>query len=265
MKTKQTYLKMLIMFLPSLFFCLQVESQKAIFLHHSTGNGVYKEGKVNEWIADYNKKNNSNIELTERAFPNKPYAWKNYAYDYWNLWINGECDSGKPGIECMETLSKDYQMIIFKHCFPGAHVQEDTGNPDITSETMSLENYKVQYRALRDMMDKYPKNVFGVWTLASLHRLSTNPEEGRRAAEFVKWVKEQWLTEDGKSHDNILIFDFWGLTAEHQQNPRQGQVNCLRFEYERSHESGDSHPNTKANEAVGPVFAKFIANALADR
>ena len=71
--------------------------------------------------------------------------------------------------------------------------------------------------------------------------------------------------EDGKSHDNILIFDFWGLTAEQKEEPDQGQVNCLRYEYERSHESGDSHPNTKANEAVGPVFGKFIVNALKNK
>jgi len=165
----------------------------------------------------------------------------------------------------MNTLSQDYHMIIFKHCFPGAHVLEDTGNPDINSERKSLENYKVQYRALREMMDEYPNNLFVVWTLAPLHRLSTIPENAHRAKEFVEWVNEQWLTEDGKDHDNILIFDFWGLTAEQKEESGQGQVNCLRYDYEKSHESGDSHPNIKANEAVGPVFGKFIVNALKDK
>ena len=115
------------------------------------------------------------------------------------------------------------------------------------------------------MMDNYPDNIFGVWTLAPLHRLSTNPEDAQRAAAFVEWVNKQWLTEDGKSHDNILIFDFWGLTAETSEKPDKGQANCLRYEYEKSHESGDSHPNTMANEAVGPVFAKFIVDALVDK
>jgi hypothetical protein len=262
MKTKQYYLKTLSLILPAILLCLQVDSQKAVFLHHSTGGNVYKEGNVNAWITDYNKENNSKIELTERAFPNKPYKWKNYPFDYWNLWVNGACDSAEPGIVCMKTLSRDYRMIIFKHCFPGAQVLEDTGNPDIKAESKSLENYKVQYRALREMMDQYPDNIFVVWTLVPLHRLSTTPENAQRAKEFVKWVDGEWLTEDGKSHDNILIFDFWGLTAEKKEKPGQGQINCLRYEYERSHESGDSHPNTKANEAVGPIFAKFIADVL---
>ena len=262
MKTKQYYLKMLSMIFPTVLFCLQVDSQKAVFLHHSTGGNVYKEGKVSEWIADYNQENNSHIELTERAYPNKPYEWKNYPFDFWNLWVKGACDSEKSGIECLNTLSRDYQMIIFKHCFPGAQVLDDTGDPDINSERKSLENYKIQYRALRKQMDSYPDNIFVVWTLASLHRLSTTPENAQRAKEFVEWVKVEWLKEDGRSHDNILIFDFWELTAEQYKEPGQGQVNCLRYEYERSHESGDSHPNTKANEAVGPVFAKFIVDAL---
>jgi hypothetical protein len=262
MKTKRHHLMTLAMILPAAMFCLQVNSQKAIFLHHSTGNGVYKEGKVSEWIEKYNEKKGSKIEITERSYPNKPYPWKNYAYDYWNLWINGECDSEEPGIECMETLTRDYKMIIFKHCFPGAHVSEDTGQPDISSETKSLENYKLQYRALLEMMDQYPDNIFGVWTLAPLHRLATNPEEAKGAKEFVDWVNHEWLKEDGKCHDNILIFDFWALTAEQNLNPFVGQSYCLRYDYEKSHGSGDSHPNKSANEAVGPVFAKFIVKAL---
>jgi len=262
MKTENLHLRMVSMVLTAMFLCLTAVGQKAIFLHHSTGGNVYQEGKVNAWITDYNQQHNTQIELTERAFPNEPYEWKNYPYDYWNLWINGKCDSGKPGIECMQTIARDYRMIIFKHCFPGAQVLEDTGNPDISSERKSLENYKLQYRALREMMDQYPDHIFVVWTLVPLHRLATTPENAQRAGEFVEWVNEEWLSEDGKSHDNILIFDFWNLTAEHEQKPAQGQLNCLRYEYERSHESGDSHPNKEANETVGPVFAKFIATAL---
>jgi hypothetical protein len=265
MKTIQLPLRILILVLPALLSCLPASSQKAIFLHHSTGGNVYQEGKVDAWITEFNQQHGTHIELTERAFPNDPYEWKNYPFDYWNLWINGACDSGKPGIECMKTIAGVYRMIIFKHCFPGAQVLEDTGNPDITSEKKTLGNYKLQYRALREMMDRYPDNIFVIWTLVPLHRLSTTPENAQRASEFVEWVNKEWLAEDGRSHDNILIFDFWKLAAEHEQKPEQGQVNCLRYDYERSHESGDSHPNKKANEAIGPVFARFIIDGLTDK
>ena len=111
-------------------------------------------------------------------------------------------------------------------------------------------------------MDQYPGKKFIVWTLAPLHRLETTTEEASRAREFVNWVKSSWLTEDGKSHPNIYIFDFFGLVAESNPTPVNGKVNCLKYEYEKSHTIVDSHPNTLANTTVGPIFAQFIVNTF---
>ncbi|MFW5733720.1 MAG: hypothetical protein ACOCWR_01540, partial [Oceanidesulfovibrio sp.] len=82
------------------------------------------------------------------------------------------------------------------------------------------------------------------------------------AAEFVDWVKNEYLTEDGAVHPNIHIFDFYGLAAEAGKNPAKGEPNCLRYEYEQSHEDSDSHPNEKANRSIGPKFAAFIVQVL---
>jgi hypothetical protein len=111
-------------------------------------------------------------------------------------------------------------------------------------------------------MDAYPNNKFIVWTLAPLHRLATNEQEAARAAEFVQWVKNTWLQEDEKEHPNIYIFDFFELVAEHDNAPQNGKVNCLKYGYEKSHVSNDSHPNTAANAYVGPIFAQFIVNTI---
>ncbi|KPL11296.1 MAG: hypothetical protein AMS26_20230, partial [Bacteroides sp. SM23_62] len=169
-----------------------------------------------------------------------------------------------PGIECIESLVEQYQVIIFKHCFPGAAIQAESGSPEVSSEVKTRGNYKLQYRALRDRMDHYPRTIFIVWTLAPLHRMSTSPEDAARAREFVDWVKDEWLTEDGSEHKNIKIFDFWGYVAETNANPDSGEVNCLRYEFESSHSNGDSHPNTTANETVGPLFAEFIASTISN-
>ena len=141
-------------------------------------------------------------------------------------------------------------------------MQPDSGNPNIASSTKSLENYKLQYRALRDLMDGYPDNRFIVWTLAPLHRLATNAETAQRARQFVDWVNTEWLTEDGQTHDNIFLFDFWGQAAESDPNPQNGQVNTLKYEYEKSHSGSDSHPNQLANETIGPIFAQFIVDTI---
>jgi hypothetical protein len=236
--------------------------QSAIFLHHSTGSGVYSEGNVAGWIDTYNTDHGTGYSIAERSYPNSPYPWDNYPYDYWNLWLNNACDNENPDMACLDNLCANYQVIIFKHCFPGAGIEADDGNPSISSSKMTLANYKLQYRALRELMDSYTDNRFIVWTLTPLHRLATDAESAARARQFVDWVKNDWLTEDGKAHPNIAIFDFFGYIAESNPNPDNGAVNCLKYDYESSHSNSDSHPNTLANQTVGPLFAQFVVNTI---
>ena len=260
------YKKIINLFL-LLFFFLSVKAQneKIIFLHHSTGRMVYYKGNVADSIEAYNQKNNTHISVTERNFPNKPYPWENYPYDYWNIWLNGYGDNhrGKPeypNVECLEDLCKEYTVIILKHCFPGAGILEDTGYPDVGSKRKSLENYKVQYRALRDKFDSFPDTDFILWTLVPLHRLDNNAQtNSSRAKEFVDWVKSDWLIEDGKQRKNIHIFDYFSLAAELDSKATAPRiVNCLKYEYELSHDGNDSHPNELACREIGPKFAEFI-------
>lgn len=237
-------------------------SQNVIFLHHSTGNNVFKEGNVPGLIDSYNKTYGKSLNVTERSYPDDPWPWSNYPYDYWKLWIDGSCNPDNPRIECIKSLAGKYDMIIFKHCFPGAGIKPNTGKPDITSDVKSLENYKEQYRALRSLFDSYPGTKFMVWTLAPLHRLATTPEDAVRAREFAVWVKKEWLKEDKKAHPNIYIFDFFSLVAELKAKPSDGVRYCLKYDYERDHSSSDSHPNLAANQYAGPLFAKAIERAF---
>ncbi len=232
--------------------------EKVIFLHHSTGGNVYVQGEVPKWLSEYDP----SLSITERAYPTNGYPWANYPYDYWNLWINGACQPGNPNMECLDNLAEEFDVVIFKHCFPGAGILADTGTPDVGSSRKSLENYKAQYRAIRSELDRYPETTFIIWTLAPLHRLATNPDQAARAWQFVQWVKHDFLKEDGKSHPNIFIFDFFGIIAEKQANPEHGQQYCLKYEYERSHSGSDSHPNELANQTAGPLFARCIVDAV---
>jgi hypothetical protein len=242
--------------------CIHSISQDVIFLHHSTGEGVYSEGGVAAWIDNYNITHGTNYNVTSRAYPLLPYPWENYPYDYWNLWINGACADTNSSNACLYELCSDYDVIIFKHCYPGAAIEADNQNPDISSSIRTLANYKLQYRALRDLMDTFSNNKFIIWTLAPLHRLATSVEPAARAREFVNWVKNDWLTEDSKEHQNIYIFDFFGYVSESDSNPINGKVNCLKYDYEIDHASGNCHPNLLANQYVGPLFAQFIINTI---
>jgi hypothetical protein len=238
-------------------------AQKVIFLHHSIGKNLYYEGAVASWIDSYNKTNHTSIMISERSYPIDPWTL-NYPYDYWKLWVDGSCNSDNPNIECLNTLAEKYDLVIWKHCAPGSSIDADTGTPDIRSDERRLENYKEQYRALRTLFDSYPETKFMVWTLAPLHRLVTSAAKAQRANEFVQWVKSGWLTEDGKPHPNIVVFDFFSLVAELNENPENGVRYCLKFDYERSHIKDESHPTTEANKMVGPIFAEAIVKALAE-
>lgn len=240
------------------FFAAQSLAADVIFLHHSTGGGVYWDGDVEGYIAAHAP----DINIEERSYPDSPYDWENYPYDYWNLWINGACDSSNPNIECLDSLAARYDVIIFKHCFPGAGLEEDWDDGEVDSPAKTINNYKMQYRALRELMDQYPDTDFIVWTLVPLHRRDTNRESAARASEFASWVRNEFLTEDGRSHPNIHIFDFWSLAAETNPNPSQGEVNTLRYDYEQSHSDSDSHPNERANRDIGPRFAQFIIDVV---
>jgi hypothetical protein len=236
-----------------------LSAQSVIFLHHSTGGAVYSHGDVPEYFEQYNQTNGTSYTITERGYPNSPYPWANYPYDYWHLWVDGNCDSDESGIECLNTLAAEYEVVIWKHCYPGAAIKADNGTPDISSNRKSLENYKLQYEALKTEMSKYPDTKFIVWTLAPLHSLSTNADDAARAMEFVDWVNNDWLSENP---GNIYIFDFYSLTAELSENPAEGQTGCLKYEYEKSHDSGDSHPNPTANLTIGPIFAQRIIDVI---
>jgi hypothetical protein len=242
--------------------CLKAQNDSAIFLHHSTGGGVWSEGNVSFWIDDFNSGNSTNYYAQEFSYPNTPWPWNNYPYDYWKLWVDGSCNNNKLNIACIDYFAERYELIILKHCFPGAGIGEDSGNPDVTSSNKTLGNYKAQYRALRQMMDAMPNTKFMFWTLAPLHRLATNADDATRAHQFVEWVKNDFLTEDSKPHPNIYIFDFYGLVAELNANPVKGQQYCLKFDYEGDSINKDSHPNKTANEYVGPFFGRAILNAL---
>jgi hypothetical protein len=243
-------------------FSVSINAQKAIFLHHSTGDGVFSEGQVTDKIVQYNSAHQTNYQIDEFSYPDSPYPWANYPYDFWNLWINGGCNSDKPGIECLETLSERYDVIVFKHCFPGANIQGDAENPDVSSGEKTLANYKLQYRALREKFDQFPDRKFVVWTLTPQHRNATNPNEAARAREFVNWVKNSWLSEDGNHHSNIFIFDFFNVVAESNEAPANGAVNCLKYEYEGDHDGSDGHPNQQANQAAGEEFVNFMVQVF---
>lgn len=234
-----------------------------IFLHHSTGNIVYNAGKapnifirkffprkayVPDWFAEYNKANGTNYNITDQFFPkSKPYGWNNYPYDYYNIWVKNA--GSQPYMEepTLEVLTKKYDLIIFKHCYPVSNIEED-GTPDINSSRKTIANYKLQYEALKQKMLEFPETKFLIWTGAIQVKNNISQIQASRAKEFFEWVKKEWDT----PHDNIYTWDFYELETEGElylKNSNAQQIN-------------NSHPNASFARRVAPLFCEKIVEVI---
>ena len=243
---------------------------KIVFLHHSTGeilwNGarpsLFKRalGKINKRLADFvckkaelpamikvhNNENSKFYRIEEIEFPKSvPYGWNNYPFDYYNIWVANGGDNPYKDEPTLEMLTKEYQVIIFKHCFPVSNIQPDLDSADISSPYKSLANYKLQYSALRDKMHSFPDTKFIVFTGAVQVKSNISIEEAERAKDFFSWVINEWDLPD----DNIFIWDFYN-------NSTEGGL-YLKDEYAAS--QIDSHPNKAySSKAVRLLFNRII-------
>ena len=223
---------------------------KILFLHHSTGEVIWKGG-VPAWFTSYNSQHGTNYQSTEQAFPkNDPYGWNNYPYDYWNIWVKHAGAKAYQNEPTLEMLTSQYDVIVWKHCFPVSNVKADTGRPDVASSDKRLENYKLQYEALKQKMRSFPKTRFVVWTSSALIKSATNEAEADRSRAFVDWVRGTW----DERGDNIYVWDFWQLETEGGRYLAPGNAS-----------GGDSHPSGTFAKRVAPQFAQRVVDTIEGR
>ena len=257
---------LLILFLISLFINISCESnqnemKKIVFLHHSTGRSIWvgktnkylfkltQKGDVQKFLDDYNKKNKTVYDITELSFPkNTPYGWKNYPYDYYNIWVKNAGENTYLEEPTLEILTKEYEVIVFKHCFPVSRILKDTGAPDINSEEKRVENYKLQYNALKHKMHEYPNNKFIVWTPAVCTKNQITEDEANRTHQFYKWLIDDW---DEKG-DNIFLWDFYKYETEGD----------LYMSEKNAYSPDNSHPGREFSARVAPLFCKYIIDVI---
>lgn len=268
-----TLLTLLLILIIPINSCNQEEKKSdmnIIYLHHSTGGVIWQGAraslftravrKVSQDLAEivtakaklpalfdkYNEENNRNYLITEMVFPKQmPYGWKNYPYDYYNIWVKNA--GNEPFMEepTLEMLTKHNQVIIFKHCFPVSNINPDQDSSDINSEYKSLGNYKLQYNAIRDKLHEFPNTKFIVWTGAALVRSAVEEGAAARAQEFFSWVRDEWDQPD----DNIYLWDFYSLQTE----------GGLYFKDEYASSPNDSHPGSEfAGRAAELLFNRII-------
>ncbi len=273
-KFKMRLISILVAFILIIFGCNGPESKNSptmnqnvqiIFLHHSTGKNIWRgdvsklsykifgRGAVQKWFSRYNADHGTNYKIEEMYFPNNKggYGWKNYPYDYYNIWVKNQVKDDFMGEPTLESLTKKYDVIVWKHCYPVGDILPDTGYPDIDSEEKRVENYKLQYKALKEKMRSYPDTKFIVWTGAALTRERTTPEKAQKAKEFFSWVKNEW----DEPNDNIFIWDFYDLETEGGIYLKDNYASGLK----------DPHPSKNFSKQVAPLFCRKIVDVIQGR
>lgn len=235
-----------------------------LFLHHSTGRVIWtgkpsgidviknifsKVYQVPDWFMEYNETNGTNYVISEQSFPKKePYGWKNYPFDYYNIWVKNADKEQYLEEPSLDLLTSNNDLIIFKHCFPVSRVEDKNGNPDINSEEKTFENYILQYNALKDKLHEFQDTKFLLWTSPALLEHHTNPDEAQRSKAFVNWLINEWDEPD----DNIYLWDFHELQTE----------GGLYLPLKNARNNSDSHPSKDFAARVAPLFCQRIVDVI---
>ena len=185
----------------------------------------------------------------DQYFPKKePYGWSNYPYDYYNIWVKHAGNRPYLNEPTLEILTKKYNLVILKHCYPVCNIEQANNIPDINSEEKTLENYKLQYKALKEKMHEFPNTKFLFWTGAAKVENNISKENANRAKLFFDWVRNEWNT----SNDNIFIWDFYKLETE----------GTLYLKPKFAAHTADSHPNKLFAKKVYPLFCQRIVEVI---
>ena len=237
--------------------------KKILFLHHSTGYNVYRGSKLDKrfvlnkqnydvprLLAEYNEKNGVKYSIERRYFPSgDPYPWKNYPYDYYNIWVKNAGNEPYMEEPTLEMLTPEYDLIVFKFCYPVSNVLDDTV-ADINSEKKTIANYKMQVNALKEKLKDFPDTEFLVWTGAAQVEANVSQDQAERANQFFHWFKEEW-DEEG---DNIHIFDFRKLETD----------GGLYLKPEHASSKTDSHPNSDFSAMAAEKFVDRMTGILSN-
>lgn len=229
-------------------------SSKILFIHHSTGGNLIKEGNLRDEI----KKLDPTIELWDHSYNLNPVFktllakfthlkglsdnnGKVTGTDY-NIVISNNSPKEYADIfsrDLNDSILKsilDYDVIAFKNCYPTTRIA--------TNE--QLEEDIKYYKIIRDNLKKYPSKKFIVFTPPPARKETTNIEQATRAKKLIEFLNSKEFIDNSK---NIYIFDFYTLLVD--------ENGYLKKEYSRIL-PWDSHPNKNANLTVAPIFAKYL-------
>jgi hypothetical protein len=251
--------------LASVLFVLQIpdplvasQKQNVLFIHHSVGESLIRDGSVREIL------NEAGYKFWDHGYNHPEIGLRNEQGKPAGCYWIPEDNTNPDGIASLFQMNpkeenafsiilRNHDVIVFKSCFPVSQISEDNISRDSQSPgRRSLYNYKRHYLSIRNIIDKHPEKIFIIVTQPPLHPNATNQVEAKRARAFVDWVTSNEFLGERK---NIFVFDYFNLLSD-------PKTNMLKTEYQIDPKGKNSHPNPLAQMMIGPQFADFIINTV---
>ena len=235
---------------------------KILFIHHSTGANLIRQGKIREklfvkysdiefWDHSYNLL--LFWPITARLIPyqtglsdqNGKLTGIDYSIKIANTDPQGYADLFSqeictPQKNSFSKIISNFDVVMFKSCFPTTKIESDK----------QLQHYKDCYFSIQKTTDKLVNKLFLLFTPPPLRKEMTKPEYAVRAREFSIWMKSPEFLRNSK---NVAVFDFFNNLAGEDSTLRREYCPFIPF---------DSHPNKKANIECSDKLVTFIVNSV---
>ena len=245
---------------------------RILFIHHSTGKNLIRQGQVRDLIAKRNEQDGTRHEFWDHDY--NEIGLTGPSGEKTGISFNIPDDDTDPvGFDRLfsqpvhdppdNALSNilTFDVVIFKSCFPVSAIRNKA----------QLEQYRQHYISIRNALSRHPDTLFIVMTPPPLIPQSltglvlsrasrwmwTNDEDAARAREFSRWLTSEDFT---MGLPNVATFDLFDLLAEPATS--RTHPNTLRAEYRGGRLGYDAHPNETANKAIAPLFVDAIWRKL---
>ena len=241
---------------------------KLIFIHHSTGEN---------WLADGYGNLGSELDSNNYFVSDTNYGWgpnsigDNTDIPLWIEWFrspqtptymdalfneNGQHSSYT---RTLFDPGGENQIIMFKSCFPNSNLEGNPDDPPNPGGGLTVGNAKYVYNELLHYFATRPDKLF----VAIIAPPVQDPTYAANARAFNTWLVQDWLGENGYTHNNVAVWDFYNVLTGPDNHHRfqDGAVEYITDQggntlYYPS--NGDNHPRLEGNQKATAEFVPML-------
>jgi len=274
---------------------------KLIFIHHSTGEN---------WLGDSHGRLGITLRNNKYFVSDSNYSWGPNAptlggpigdytdIGHWWTWFRSgqrdvfmnalfsESDQHSSYSRLANDPGGENEIIMFKSCFPNAHISGKPGDPPTTgnnplrgqgagSEYMTVANVKGIYRDLLDYFSTRQDKLFVLIVTPPLVKKETDAAHAANARAVANWLVSDWLKD--YEYENVAVFDFYNVLTSNGGGPNKNDLGRESGNHHRwwngavqhiktvnsnysayGSSSTDSHPTAAGGRKASAEFVKLL-------